>query len=621
MKRTVPRILALIITLAMLIVSIPMALTASAEPITTANPTAIYSYTDDTKTAVTDGTAEYPVSTDANFLNAPYIVIGGANYYLIDAEGGDKGAAPFGIRSIYSKLDGKFILMSDITVSGEGNPIATTSNFTGLFEGNGKTITHNMTLNGTSQTQSLFVNLGTDAAIQNLNLNTTVDASAGVALAHNSAGVVVSALVGKVNAATTNVSLSNINVTANIDIKNTKTNDTVVAVCGLVGFVQGELAVADCTVNGSINYSKTGTNSYGYACGLIYQVANDNAALTVENCTNNANLTTTGSSGCAAGILGCYQDKGKSVILQNCTNTGTLTSSFRECGIVGFARKNQVSLCNLFSMIDCVNTGILSDSGKIVENLADYSLSDYRVGVEAVGNIDAYQKKTGLQVHNNALATAATSRTAADLVTMLKDTENPVYIVLISDLDMSGVADADIGALLSAYTGVVDFAGHRIINSIDSYNGTDTNILLSDVVSANIIDAAGIQTTTPADDGNGTMLYDLRAVCVVDDYTKYDAIEMEVILDNGVSKMTTERQNIDTVYTSLLEKKDDQVGTILPESINVGASYITALEIEGIDASVWAEENIDVTIKIYFKLKGAADFSEGLFGTVQKKTA
>ena len=263
-----------------------------------------------------------------------------------------------------------FILTKDIEISENWNPI---SNFTGTFDGNGHTITFNISKTtgafSTTPYLGLFASC-TDATIKNLYVNGNISLSTGGSLANPN--VYVGGIVGN----STNSTLENVHFSGNINIVTSNDNSSWVG--GLVGQAtntQISLSSNTATITAKVN-SYIGITKTGGLCGEF--------SGNIENCYNTGNVLATAvtESPYAGGIVG--------------NNKGNITKSYNSGKVQsdgsGFSLENvyaggiaalgetesSVTDCAVMSpeisvIIGWVNTGynyIISNGGNKSNNIS-----------------------------------------------------------------------------------------------------------------------------------------------------------------------------------------------------------------------------------------------------------
>ena len=221
------------------------------------------------------------------------------------------------------------LLTADIDLNNEAwTPIGnTTSKYTGIFDGNGKTIS------------GLFIN-DPDGSYQGL--FGYVDAAGKVReVGVVSGSVTGNSFVGSVvgwNSGTVENCYSKINATA----KN--------YVGGVVGQNANNGTVENCYNTGSVSasdYSDAAKPTVGGVVGRNFHA-------TVNLCYNTGNITSTGFNAAAGGVVGQSTSSGK---VQNCYNTGNVSGTGANYSIGGVVGESATS-----TISDCYNVGSVSAS-------------------------------------------------------------------------------------------------------------------------------------------------------------------------------------------------------------------------------------------------------------------
>ena len=216
-----------------------------------------------------------------------------------------------------------FKLLQDITISEQWTPIGqatadsygnvtTTNAFSGVFDGNGQTITfQNVSITGNSDAAvGLFgVVSGEDTIIQNLTINGSISTDSGYA------GLVAGVLT---EGATIN------NVTTESTASITSSGDA----AGFVGRIYGSGSITNSTNNATVTAID---DSWARAGGFINlaKFPEKDGAIVLSNLTNNGTIT--GMGGGTGGIAGDLVG----VIADTLYNTGTITGNGMTGGITG----------------------------------------------------------------------------------------------------------------------------------------------------------------------------------------------------------------------------------------------------------------------------------------------
>jgi hypothetical protein len=304
--------------------------------------------------------------------------------------------------------DGKYYLANDITVDATWNKTSDTykenTPFTGVLDGNGKTIT---------ASAPLFIYLG--GTVKNLTIEGTITVEtlygAAVTMWSNTEFTVEN-VYNKANVTGGSTSGAMLGYGAT-GCKATFTgcrNDGVITgggqTGGIAGYIQGtEVTITDCVNNGDINPSSYGAGIIGRFgkdksdntftitiknCvnnGKVTSGGDQNSGIlgyaigtiVIDNCVNNGDITTTGKN--AGGILGhlsSYKDgstysRYSSSLITNCVNNGTITGVTAVGGIAGRNGNNHDSFegSNGYKVVNCINNGdVIVNAGSSSVNAA-----------------------------------------------------------------------------------------------------------------------------------------------------------------------------------------------------------------------------------------------------------
>jgi hypothetical protein len=208
------------------------------------------------------------------------------------------------LNAIRNNLSGSYILVNDIILSGNWTPIGTSTNpFTGVFDGNGYTIS-GLTINSTSGRVGMFGQVGLGGIVKNLGL-INVNITGGGTVGHT--GGIVGNNSGTVQNCYTTGSVSG-------------SGTSVSGIGGIVGVNLG--IVQNCYSMSTV----TGIDSVPVG-GIV---GSNNETGIVRNCYSTSDFI--GNSRYAGGIVG-YNFRGT---VENCYSTGDINSSFTAGGIVGY---------------------------------------------------------------------------------------------------------------------------------------------------------------------------------------------------------------------------------------------------------------------------------------------
>lgn len=249
--------------------------------------------------------------------------------------------------------DGNYYLAADIKINATYE-----TDFTGTFDGCGKTITTSVsifkTMNGT---------------FKNATINGKIEK--GIA-GKNYAGSVTAWPTGK------DVVIDNVCNNANVTAGSTAG--------GIVGYAKdkSEVTITNCVNKGDITSGGQTGGIVGYSQGKL---------CTVKNCVNTGKITATESYG--AGIVGRFgqneSEKDYVLTIENCVNTGAVESARdQSAGIIGY-------IVGIGNVKDCVNKGDVSNKGGASGGILGQTASDNATGVTGftVDNCVNYGKITG----------------------------------------------------------------------------------------------------------------------------------------------------------------------------------------------------------------------------------
>ena len=252
-------------------------------------------------------------------------------------------------------------LMNDIDLGGEAwTPIA---NYTGTFDGNGKTIS-GLSVTGVTNA-GLFGTLNGNAVVKTLTVAGSVEAS------NTDGGACAGSIAAKMGG-----SAQIINCVNNATVKAAVNNDVDAVYTayagGMAGHVDGSVKITGCTNNGAVVGDSNMASAYtggmtGYTKGSVV----------IENCLNSAELSAVASCSFylsdgvteydkieskpfAGGMVGLVFD----VTITGCYNTGAVTARGTgdrppqpiAGGMLGFAGDGSVTVT------DCGNTGKITAS-------------------------------------------------------------------------------------------------------------------------------------------------------------------------------------------------------------------------------------------------------------------
>ena len=309
-------------------------------------------------------------------LPATYLVPGSAEAPFLVANETD-------LRKVGTGTDGwtlsaYYKQTANITMTGGSFTwIGTTSNqFTGTYDGDGKSIT-NLTITGTSTSYTgIFGFIGATGTVKNMNVTGTITQGTGASAytggiaGVNNGTIDNCSFSGTVNGGTTNDDVGGIAGRNNnngtiINSRSTATVSGKSSVGGIAGSNNGNIE----------NSYNTGSVSGNAFLGGIAGSNDSN----IKNCYNTGNVTSAGNFNGAGGIAGYNASNGR---VEYCYNTGNISGSNFVAGIVGNSgSQNAVQFCvSLGARVTGVNNVgrvVGYNSGTLTAN---YSRSDMKIG-------------------------------------------------------------------------------------------------------------------------------------------------------------------------------------------------------------------------------------------------
>ncbi|MCD8096687.1 MAG: hypothetical protein LUE31_01315 [Lachnospiraceae bacterium] len=257
-------------------------------------------------------------------------------------------------------------LQNDITITTETlNPIGSISGFTGVFDGNGYTITGSATFESTGMSGLFATNSGT---IKNLNVNLTIGETA------TTAGLLVgvnSGLISGCSSTGSITSTSSVNVGGLVGQNNgTITNCSSSAAVsstgnagGLVGYLGSSGAVSGSCATGGVTASE-------YAGGLIgYSYYSTDSGSITSTTTSYATGTVSGKyAGGLIGYLYTYRPgyTNDSIVntVKYCYSQGVVTGTTNVGGLIGYVKAGRYHSSYPYPEINilyCYSTGVINE--------------------------------------------------------------------------------------------------------------------------------------------------------------------------------------------------------------------------------------------------------------------
>ena len=262
-------------------------------------------------------------------------------------------------------MDGKYILINDISMSSSWTPLGTESEpFTGVFDGNGFAI-KNLQISTAQKYMGLFgysTGIIKNVSMENVSINLEYSGTSytGALIGYMGSGEVI-----------------NCSVTGNICINTKQHSSSLYAnyngyVGALIGYANGTIAncssLATITSKGTTSYSSYG--GIDYAGGLIAYAAN----CTISECNVKGTFLTNGAYHTRAGGLIGYA---LNCSINRCYFEGEITASYVESynrvgGLIGELTSSQVELCYTIGNINC--SGDVSACGGLVAYMDDSAI-------------------------------------------------------------------------------------------------------------------------------------------------------------------------------------------------------------------------------------------------------
>ena len=230
-------------------------------------------------------------------------------------------------------FEGKYLkVTNDFTIAGNIKLGTSKTYFAGNFDGDGHTITYNMSFSSGEANQGLFGQTAGTSVIKNLKV-------AGTMNTERTTDANIGCIVG-VNRGVVQNCESSVVVTA----KGYK-------IGGIVGTSVGG-SILDCTFNGSITSTSTATGNTDHGIGGIVGYINPDKVSVVDNCINEGSITTGSTQ--VGGIVGL--SKGANAVrhqISECINKGNIistasvnsTTNEGVAGIIGMAIYTNVTNC------------------------------------------------------------------------------------------------------------------------------------------------------------------------------------------------------------------------------------------------------------------------------------
>ena len=521
----------------------------------------------------------------------------------------DEEFAKIGVDAEYP-LDGKYVLTENISITSDNYaPIGTyAAPFTGYFDGNGKTVTVDITYTNLDSTNTVAgcANVGLfgcikDSTITGLTVSGTMD----VTTICGYIGGIVGASYGN-SALTECVSDVDMKITldalANESLENAYQYPSFIG--GMIGAFHQDQTVSaysvasiiDCVNRGNMDIdtgitvatAPSGEKSYqlstkgGYG-GLVGVIGVNLAytygvQLTMTNCINYGDMDVNQGPQNIGGLYGmtaCVVTAKPKVTMSYCANYGDLNRDVkytdRVCGLFGYTVFADVNYC--------FNAGKLTDNGATAESIIGF--------IGKNGNVNANYcfttQPTPYFYSNEARATDTTTNyplsgmNGLNGSTAISASTTDTQLAIVNALIAEFAKDTTTSELFKAY------------GIYDTVKDTGINIGFTAPTGVSFY---GYQTTDATEGENGT--YNIRFVSLVDSLA-YDKIGYDIkgtYYDAAKGKNVTLSWNKEcaVVYTALTGSVD---GTEAVYNV-VGDYYIMALAITGVPTNV-GEITFEVT--------------------------
>lgn len=262
------------------------------------------------------------------------------------------------------EANGKYYLANDIILT------STYANeFTGIFDGNGKTITtsrsmfdkvtngtvKNFTVNGTimlANGGAAVCNVALGSTFENITSNASIT-STNTTDNHGLAAI-VGTIAGDVGVETT-ITIENCVNTGNLKGDKAKTHVGAMIGYAVVTTEKVNIVIKNCRNEGDMDASKSG--------GMVSYVEGVNST-TVIGCHNSGNMV---SYNLGAGIVAQITKQCKTLLVENCTNTGNISGTNNKynggvvaiCQIVG----SSIEYAGTVIFRNCYNSGTVTGAG------------------------------------------------------------------------------------------------------------------------------------------------------------------------------------------------------------------------------------------------------------------
>ena len=257
---------------------------------------------------------------------------------------------------------GNYILGADMDLSGAEyqtpifDPEDTKRGFSGIFDGNGHSITNFTVSSGVTDCHGLLF-YAVSGSVQVRNVTVGSQEAPIEAVFTGDAVQSIGGIAGKMMSIRADAVLSDLTVYADFTYEGAR--EETVMIGGIVGRV-GPSTIERCSFYGSILVAEAaavaGNNTMA---GGIAGRHNLEGTLTIRDCRSEAEIDISARSigasvrACAGGILGSAEYP---VVISGCANTGDVTSGHRSGGIVGDFRP-QSNATQAYTILGCENSG------------------------------------------------------------------------------------------------------------------------------------------------------------------------------------------------------------------------------------------------------------------------
>lgn len=353
---------------------------------------------------------------------------------------------------------------------------------------------------------------------------------------------------------------------------------------GMIADNRAVTSIKDCYNAGAISQELTTNSGYNFAGGIV-AFSNTNSAdkkITIENCINTGSITSV--KGSAAGILSQVRNP---FTIKNCINTGNVYSNIDSTtGTVSTSNDGNSRIGGIVGNVQYNNGKMTTGEVSSCMNLGNV------MGSDCVGGIAGYvQPKTSMTIencYNNADLTVGyntgsiVGRVNGNNVTI----KNCKAIGSLTYTYTSGINTGAITGCNTTAPTVTDTYAWVSITALGTT--TDTawvgSAVASDKTESDMITEMGVmdlgvQKSAVNSNGKFTALF----IAGLND-TKYSATGFEVIrIEDGKAPSKTRTETSEKVFVTL-NGYDENGAAAANTSTDLGAAYLTAMEIYNISA-------------------------------------